>query len=433
MDPNQKKNGISELYTLNFEAVNEKLLAVKPGEEVKFAEFFWSDNVKKLKTNARGDVLFQAKVSQADKKNLNGRIYPKEVLQKAIEKASKKCEEGTFLGAIDHSWDRLQDTCVVWDEIWMEDDGACYGKGRIVKGANHADHLANLIDAGVKIGFSTAGYGGAYSPSDEDRAKYGSADGEPAVIIAPNYRMEGIDPVDNPACGDARIQKNAERASESGKGNSFTENPMKTLAELKAQNPELFKQHEDAVAAAVADKTAEVTKLSKVKDAVQCVIDSLIKVDGVNVPFKDVTAQEAATQIANAKAETALKETELTSLKAKNAALEAEVAALKAEKVEGEKKIADANRKADVIAEANKALKGHKYEKQLVPQATALADDPKFDKAALVKFIADKTAEYDAVYAGKPITNPLSQNFDPKKEGNGDKSASEAFKEAFQL
>lgn len=409
------------------------------GNRVEFFEYIETEltEIKLSEALKNGDVPFTAKISQADRKNLNRRIYPKEVLGPAIEKAKKKCKEGKFTGAIDHSYNGLRDTCIAWDDVWMEDDGACYGKGRMIDGANHVAHLKSLIKSGVKIGFSTTGWGSAHRPGEEERRRYGLGENDDCVIIDPNYEMDGIDPVDRPSCFDAWI-KNAERASDNPKHGEkpVQENTMKTLAELQAQNPELFKLHQDAVNAAVAAAVKplndQIATLTKTREAVQSTLDSFSKLEGVNVPFKDVSAEQAATQIASAKAETQLKATELASTKTQLEAANAQIAALTSEKAENEKKVADANRKAEVISEAAKALKGHKYEKQLTPQITAMAENPTFDKTALAKFITDKAAEYDAVYTG--TVPPLHRTFDPKKEGSaGISEDSKAMKEAFAL
>lgn len=430
-----------------FAQINEQLLK---GAPLDFDDYILHND--KLEMDIReavgGLIPFTAKVFQADKVNLNRRIYPREVMAAAIVAANRLCKEGKFTGAIDHSWDGLRDCCIVWDEFTMDDTGAGFGEGRIISGTKHGEHLAVLKKAGVKIGFSTSGRGSGHAPSEEERKRYGLGENADVCIINADYVMKKVDPVDGPACIDAYM-KSKESASDpasSGKNprktESFTETTMKTIAEMQTANPELYGLHTkaiaDAVAAAVEPKTAEITNLNKVTESLQSFIDGAAKLPGIKLPFKDVTAKEAADQIAAANAATAVKESEITALKTQLETANAKIKVLETEKATKDAEVANANRKSAVTLEAATLLKGHKYEAQLDAAVKNMVDDSSFTVDSLKKLVADKTTEWDAISANKvpdmdafriPKTDPAATN----KSEKHDLSTAKGVKESFQL
>ena len=97
---------------------------------------------------------------QADIKNQNGRIYPRPVLEREVEKAQKKIQEGRFLGELDHpnSLDiNLERVAMKIIDLKMNNN-ITEGKAKIID-TPLGKVAKSLIDEGVKLGVSSRGAG----------------------------------------------------------------------------------------------------------------------------------------------------------------------------------------------------------------------------------------------------------------------------------
>lgn len=128
-----------------------------------------------IKESAEDKKLYIMGVfSSAEKKNRNGRIYRREILEREI----KKLKEGpvpnkTCLGQINHPEDNpetnLEKAAIVVEDLeWKEDD--VYGKARVLNTPS-GKILRNLIEDEVTIGISSRGLG-EVSESGEVKDSY---------------------------------------------------------------------------------------------------------------------------------------------------------------------------------------------------------------------------------------------------------------------
>ena len=394
-----------------------------------------------------------AKVSHADRMNQNHRVYPhQEWRQQADHANSVLVPSGRLIGAIDHAGmldgGSLKDSPILWKRLEVREDGSVDGEFVIIEGHSRGADLKAQIDAGMAIGFSTVGYANGRSPTEDERERYGiERDDEHAVIIE-NFRLKKIDAVDDPSVIDAWMKSEstkpaAVRNEQSTAGGSEQEPLMKTLTDLQAKHPEVHALHEqairEAVAAALAPVEAEkqtaigksealsadLEKVQSEHDAAlsrceesktllaglkQHLAESIgvLKALGVEVPFREVTEQEAFEKIEALTLQNEGKDAEIVSLKAKVEAAEAEKAAAavaaEAARVAAEGAAREAQRKADVTAKAEELLKDNRFAEQIRKFIAQRSDDKAFDVAALQSLVTAKTDEYDAIAA--PVSDP---------------------------
>jgi len=100
--------------------------------------------------------------SSAEKKNKNGRIYPRTTLEREIKKLKEgPISNNTCIGTIGHPQDDpetpLERSALITENLeWKNDD--VYGKARVLNTPS-GEILASLIKDGVTVGISSRGLG----------------------------------------------------------------------------------------------------------------------------------------------------------------------------------------------------------------------------------------------------------------------------------
>jgi hypothetical protein len=116
---------------------------------------------------ASGNVMYLTGVIQRAKaKNQNGRIYPREVLEREVENYQKIVRENRALGELDHPEDsvvNLKNVSHLMTEVWWDGDNVM-GKCKILNTPS-GQILQSLVHSGVKLGISSRGMGSVH----EDR------------------------------------------------------------------------------------------------------------------------------------------------------------------------------------------------------------------------------------------------------------------------
>jgi hypothetical protein len=401
-----------------------------------------------INESADGPKRYRAKIAQADLPNGNSRIYTRELLGAVIEQCKPLIAEGKLAGRVDHPGysDGLKSTCILWKSMEMDSSGAVTGDFEIVTEHSMGADLKALIDAGAAIGFSTAGCGSARYPDEADQKRFDIPEDNPEgiVIINPDYRLSKIDAVDDPSVRDA-YRKTTESASESLQTdgpNPSQEKPenvaMKTLDELKAANPDLFKMHEAAVAA----KEQEIKRANegenKRRDALKASLLKVAEANGISLE-KEILPADAAEKIEAGKADIAKVQKSLDDANAMTKTLEAEVATLKGKIADAEKAKADSDRKSAATAKLAESLKDNRFAKQINKVVTdgKMLDHADFTAEAVEKFVKAKTDEYEAIAAPVEL-NPkdgfdLDINGDDPTVEDDKKTTAEQIKKEFKL
>lgn len=129
-------------------------------------------DVKSIKENAEmngGKIVLRGIMQRADAVNQNGRIYPRNVLEREVENYQKFVRERRALGELDHptaSVVNLQNASHIVTEIRWEGDAVV---GTIELLSTPMGKIAQaLVSDGVKLGISSRGVGSTHQQGDYD-------------------------------------------------------------------------------------------------------------------------------------------------------------------------------------------------------------------------------------------------------------------------
>ena len=161
--------------------------------------------------NESGTQLFiEGIFAQAEVLNGNKRIYPKAILEKAVnEYIDKFIKNGKSIGEFNHpdyptpKWDNA---AIMIKELKMEGNNV-YGKA-LVLDTEKGKHLQALIRGGYNVGVSTRGLGNTRL----------SEEGNTEVT---QYMMTAVDVVDNPSAPDAHVKPIYESVNWEQKGGTW--------------------------------------------------------------------------------------------------------------------------------------------------------------------------------------------------------------------
>ena len=107
-----------------------------------------------------GGMMLTGMMQHADKENGNGRIYPRDVLQREVDKYNRLVEENRALGELDHpdsSIINLKNVSHVVTKCWW-DGNRVMGKIKILSTPS-GQILKSLVESGIKLGISSRGLG----------------------------------------------------------------------------------------------------------------------------------------------------------------------------------------------------------------------------------------------------------------------------------
>lgn len=144
-----------------------------------------------------GKIMLPCILQKAHLKNQNGRIYPKEVLIREVENYIKVVSEARALGELDHpetSTVALDRASHIIREIYWEGDTV---RGVVeVLPTPKGLILAQLLEAGVRIGMSSRGIGSTEQTN------------EGTDIVQDDYGLICFDAVSEPSTPGAFINEN---------------------------------------------------------------------------------------------------------------------------------------------------------------------------------------------------------------------------------
>lgn len=205
-----------------------------------------------LEKKQDGPILLKGVASEAEVKNGNGRIYPRSVMEAAVEKAQAKINEGAFNGELDHPEfgyrGTLSRTAMRFTKLYMEGNEVMFEA--ILLETPDGQKLKALLEGGVKIGMSTRGAGSL---------RYEESEGEQTLYVDKDYEMFGIDAVDIPssANGILRIQESVEQRINEQKGFKMADKVIKTLADLREAHGALVQEAEEAATTALQESEGQ--------------------------------------------------------------------------------------------------------------------------------------------------------------------------------
>jgi hypothetical protein len=119
-----------------------------------------SDMIKESKEKF-GKVRLKGIMQKADTLNQNGRVYPKDILEREVRNYQKFIVENRALGEADHpesSVVNIKNVSHIVKECYMDDRGVVYGTIELLDTPS-GKIIQSLIEAGVKLGISSRGIG----------------------------------------------------------------------------------------------------------------------------------------------------------------------------------------------------------------------------------------------------------------------------------
>ena len=130
---------------------------------------------------------------RAGRPNANGRIYPRSVLEQAIEEIQEDIKGRRVLGEYDHPPDakiHLDRVSHLITKLWIEPDGTVMGEAEVLEKTQHGAQLKALLESGVTIGISSRGVG------DMETAIY---ENEEYYSVLPGFTFVTFDIVAEPS------------------------------------------------------------------------------------------------------------------------------------------------------------------------------------------------------------------------------------------
>jgi len=191
------------------------------------------------KTNS---ICFEGIFGLAGKKNLNGRLYPIAVMEKAVKDYNSNfIEKHRALGELDHPEDasvNLRNAAFVIEQpLRINEKGEVLGKARILENTPMGNIAASLMRQGITIGLSSRGLG--------EIAEKEVLDEETDEMITVNevsdFSIASFDLVSEPSIGmfvkpsdqqEESISKSKEKKIEEKKERSFNSGDLVSLSEI---------------------------------------------------------------------------------------------------------------------------------------------------------------------------------------------------------
>lgn len=119
-----------------------------------------SDMIKESKEKF-GKVRLKGIMQKADTLNQNGRVYPRDILEREVRNYQKFIIENRALGEADHpesSVVNIKNVSHIVKECYMDERGVVYGTIELLDTPS-GKIIQSLIEAGVKLGISSRGIG----------------------------------------------------------------------------------------------------------------------------------------------------------------------------------------------------------------------------------------------------------------------------------
>ncbi len=142
----------------------------------------------KINEDENGVVLVKGVLQRADAQNQNGRVYPKEILEREVKKYQQLITEKRALGELDHPESSVVSLKNVSNNIrecsWNGDD--VVGVVEILPTPS-GNILKELLRAGIRLGISSRGMGSVESM------------GGNKVKVGEDFELIGWDFVSNPS------------------------------------------------------------------------------------------------------------------------------------------------------------------------------------------------------------------------------------------
>jgi hypothetical protein len=128
-----------------------------------------TDTIKESRDLNNGKIIMKGILQKSDTLNQNGRVYPREILNREVRNYQKFIKENRALGECDHpdsSVVELKNASHIVREAYMDDD-TCFGTVELLDTPS-GKILQSLVESGVTLGISSRGVGSTRHEGDRD-------------------------------------------------------------------------------------------------------------------------------------------------------------------------------------------------------------------------------------------------------------------------
>ncbi len=128
-----------------------------------------ADTIKESRDLNGGKIIMKGILQKSDTLNQNGRVYPREILNREVRNYQKFIKENRALGECDHpdsSVVELKNASHIVREAYMDND-VCYGTVELLDTPS-GKILQSLVESGVTLGISSRGVGSTRREGDRD-------------------------------------------------------------------------------------------------------------------------------------------------------------------------------------------------------------------------------------------------------------------------
>jgi len=125
------------------------------------------ETIKESREKNGGKIIMRGILQKANVLNQNGRVYPKEILDREVRNYQKFIKENRALGECDHpdsSVVNLKNASHIVREAYMDGD-ICYGVVELLDTPS-GKILQSLVESGVTLGISSRGLGSTRSEGE---------------------------------------------------------------------------------------------------------------------------------------------------------------------------------------------------------------------------------------------------------------------------
>lgn len=151
----------------------------------------------KTQTEENGNIILTGILQRAEVPNQNGRIYPRHILEREINKLLPLIRDNQITGQLDHPDSAIVEfdtSAVKVVDVWWEGNDVM-GKVQVLKGHPSGDKVISLLNNKVKIGISSRALGTTTKASAyEAYRQYGSND-----VVNEDLNLITWDIVSNPS------------------------------------------------------------------------------------------------------------------------------------------------------------------------------------------------------------------------------------------
>lgn len=128
---------------------------------------YTQEQIQESKSKSDGKIFLRGVLQRADTLNQNGRVYPKQILEREILNYQKFIKENRALGECDHPKEsvvELKNVSHIIREATFKDD-AVYGVVELLNTPS-GKILQSLVESGVTLGISSRGVGSTSKEGD---------------------------------------------------------------------------------------------------------------------------------------------------------------------------------------------------------------------------------------------------------------------------